>query len=134
MALRPPAPSVGWKGESLVNTPPLFHCFGIVLGALATWTHAGCIIFASEVFDPLAALRAVIIEKSTMLHGVPTMFISELALLEDIDSGKTVKGLSELPLDFSNLRTGIAAGSPGSSTCIAIVLFLRLLTRCNSTR
>jgi acyl-CoA synthetase (AMP-forming)/AMP-acid ligase II len=116
MALRPPSLSMGWKGESLVNTPPLFHCFGIVSGALATWTHAGCLIFASELFDPIAALRAVVIEKSTMLHGVPTMFIAELALLDDMDNGKIVPGLSELKeMDFSNLRTGIAAGSPGAS-------------------
>lgn len=90
MTLRPPSPSEGWKGESLVNVPPLFHCFGIVLGALATWTHGGCIIFASETFDPLQALRAVILEKATMLHGVPTMFISELALLEELDQGGSI--------------------------------------------
>lgn len=112
MALKPPSPQLGWQGESLVNTPPLFHCFGIVLGALAVWTHGGCIIFASEVFDPVQALRAVVVEKATMLHGVPTMYIAELALLKKVDEGQEVPGLSDLELDFTHLRTGIAAGSP----------------------
>ncbi|KAL8291510.1 hypothetical protein RQP46_002488 [Phenoliferia psychrophenolica] len=46
-------------------------------------------------------------------HGVPTMFVAQLALLDRLEKGETVPGLSELPsIDFSHLRTGIAAGSP----------------------
>ncbi|KAM0746277.1 acetyl-CoA synthetase-like protein [Meredithblackwellia eburnea MCA 4105] len=111
MKLRPPAP--GWAGERLANVPPLFHCFGIVLGNMAVWTHGGCIIYPAETFDPTKTLRTVVEEKCTALHGVPTMFVAELALLDMIESGYDVPGLSDLaPLDFSSLRTGIAAGSP----------------------
>ncbi|KAM0789891.1 hypothetical protein ACM66B_006734 [Microbotryomycetes sp. NB124-2] len=103
----------GERGEALVNVPPNFHCFGLVLGNLAFWTHAGCIIFASESFDPALALRAAHVEKATAIHGVPTMFIAELNLLDKLAKNEHVHNLTDLgPLNFSSLRTGIAAGSP----------------------
>lgn len=51
-------------------------------------------------------------EKCTALHGVPTMFLAELALLDELDKGNHVKGLSDLKSTALHLRTGIAAGSP----------------------
>jgi TBC1 domain family member 8/9 len=82
--------------------PPLFHCFGCILGYMATATHGSAIVFPAESFDPLASLRAVQEYKCTALYGVPTMFIAELELLA---SGAVErKGLDRL-------RTGIAAGS-----------------------
>ncbi|KAA8900572.1 acyl-CoA synthetase/AMP-acid ligase-like protein II [Sphaerosporella brunnea] len=82
--------------------PPLFHCFGAVLGYLACTTHGSAIVFPAECFDPVATLRAVQEEQCTALHGVPTMFISELELLES----------GQMPYQgFDKLRTGIAAGS-----------------------
>ncbi|SCV74804.1 BQ2448_7833 [Microbotryum intermedium] len=118
MHLRPPDLKDGWQGERLINAPPFFHCFGLVLGNLAFWTHGGCIIVASESFDATQALRAAYLEKATAIHGVPTMFIVELALLEKLEKGEDVPGLSDLVpsgggrLEFPSLRTGIAAGSP----------------------
>ncbi|PTU25233.1 hypothetical protein P175DRAFT_0451766 [Aspergillus ochraceoroseus IBT 24754] len=82
--------------------PPLFHCFGSVLGYMATATHGSAIVFPTEAFDARAALRAVQEEKCTALYGVPTMFLEELGLLES----------GEIPYEgFQYLRTGIAAGS-----------------------
>lgn len=82
--------------------PPLFHCFGCILGYMATATHGSAIVFPTEAFDPLAALKAVQEEKCTALYGVPTMFLAEL----DLIANKTV------PYEgFQYLRTGIAAGS-----------------------
>src|SRR5664280_3701046 len=57
---------------------PLFHCFGCVLGVLATLTHGATLIMI-EAFDPLLVLAAVQKERATALYGVPTMFIAELA-------------------------------------------------------
>ena len=82
--------------------PPLFHCFGCILGYMASATHGSAIVFPTEAFDPLATLQAVQEEQCTALYGVPTMFIAELELL----SNGTVPTTG-----FSNLRTGIAAGS-----------------------
>ena len=79
---------------------PLYHCFGMVLGVLASVTHGATMIFPSEAFEPLAVLEAVSEERCTALHGVPTMFIAEL---EHADFET---------FDFSHLRTGIMAGAP----------------------
>lgn len=39
--------------------PPLFHCFGCILGYMATATTGAAILFPAEAFDPEATLRAV---------------------------------------------------------------------------
>jgi fatty-acyl-CoA synthase len=95
-------------GERMRFTPadrlcipvPFYHCFGMVLGNLACVTHAATMVIPAEAFDPRKTLEAVQAERCTALHGVPTMFIAELAL-PDFAS-----------FDLSTLRTGIMAGSP----------------------
>ena len=82
--------------------PPLFHCFGCILGYMATATHGSAIVFPSEAFDPKRTLKAVQQEECTALYGVPTMFVAELELL--------ARGEVEYK-GFEHLRTGIAAGS-----------------------
>ncbi|HEY9104990.1 AMP-binding protein [Chitinimonas sp.] len=79
---------------------PLYHCFGMVLGNLACLTHGAAIVYPDEAFDPKAVLEAVVAERCTGLHGVPTMFI---AILGHPDFAQ---------YDLSTLRTGIMAGSP----------------------
>ncbi len=84
--------------ERLLVCVPLFHCFGSVLALCAVITHGATMVMV-ENFDPLMVLASVEKEKCTALHGVPTMFISEL----------------NHPMfnmfDLSSLRTGIMAGS-----------------------
>lgn len=84
--------------------PPLFHCFGLVLGLVAVFTHGGCVVFPSETFKAASVLKAVAEEHCTGLHGVPAMFSAELELHKTVSES----------MDFSSLRTGIAAGSPVS--------------------
>lgn len=79
---------------------PFYHCFGMVMGNLASTSHGSCMVIPGEFFEPAQTLRVVQEEKCTSLYGVPTMFIAELEL-PDIDN-----------YDFSNLRTGIMAGAP----------------------
>ncbi|KAI9932321.1 hypothetical protein ASPWEDRAFT_132360 [Aspergillus wentii DTO 134E9] len=86
--------------DILCCPPPLFHCFGLVLGMLAVVTHGAKIVFPSETFDPKAVLHAISDEKCTALHGVPTMFEAILAVPKPG------------AFDTSNLRTGIIAGAP----------------------
>ena len=78
---------------------PLFHCFGCVLGVLATLTHGATLIMI-EAFDPLLVLAAVQKERASALYGVPTMFIAELS-----------HPMFSM-FDLTSLRTGIMAGSP----------------------
>ena len=79
---------------------PFYHCFGMVMGNLASTSHGACIVIPAPGFDPAATLRAVQDEKCTSLYGVPTMFIAELALPDFAT------------YDLSSLRTGCMAGSP----------------------
>ena len=87
------------EADRLCLPVPLFHCFGCVLGVLATLTHGGALV-PVESFDPVIVLAAVQKEKCTALYGVPTMFIAELA-----------HPMFDL-FDLTSLRTGIMAGSP----------------------
>lgn len=77
---------------------PFFHCFGCVIGTLAIVSVGGTMVPVQE-FNPEEVLRTVEKEKCTALHGVPTMFISELNL----------PNIEEF--DLSTLRTGVMAGS-----------------------
>jgi fatty-acyl-CoA synthase len=79
---------------------PLYHCFGMVLGVLSCVSVGASLVFPSEAFDPATTLKAVSDERCTALHGVPTMFIAELALPNFAD------------YNLSSLRTGIMAGAP----------------------
>jgi len=84
--------------DRLCITVPLFHCFGIVLAVMATFSHGATMVMV-ELFDPLLVLAAVQKERCTALYGVPTMFIAEY-------SHPMFK-----MFDLSSLRTGIMAGS-----------------------
>jgi fatty-acyl-CoA synthase len=79
---------------------PLYHCFGMVMGNLASVTSGATMVYPGEGFDPLATLETIEQEKCTTLYGVPTMFIAEL---DHPDFAK---------FDLSSLRTGIMAGAP----------------------
>lgn len=79
--------------------PPLFHCFGLVMGFLASVAHGSSIVFPSDQFRADLALDAVYHEKCTALLGVPTMFV---AMLET----NKQKGYQ-----INTVRTGLAAGS-----------------------
>jgi fatty-acyl-CoA synthase len=57
-------------------------------------------VFPAPVYDPLSTLKAVQDERCTALHGVPTMFVTEL---DHPDFAS---------FDLSALRTGIIAGAP----------------------
>ena len=87
------------EADRVCLTVPLFHCFGLVLGVMAIFTH-GATVVALESFDPLLALASVQKERCTAIYGVPTMFIAEL------------NHPMFAMFNLSSLRTGIMAGSP----------------------
>ena len=88
--------------DILCCPPPLFHCFGLVLGLLAVLTHGAKVVYPSEVFSAPAVLQSLLAEQCTALHGVPAMFDTLLSLPEARD----------LTHDRLRLRTGIIAGAP----------------------
>lgn len=84
--------------DRLCITVPLFHCFGCVLGVMASITNDTTMVFVDH-FHPTRVLNVLDAEKCTAFHGVPTMFIS---MMQHPDFKK---------YDLSQLRTGIMAGS-----------------------
>jgi fatty-acyl-CoA synthase len=97
-----------WVGERMRLTHrdrlcipvPFYHCFGMVMGNLACVTHGATMVLPAPHFSPLQTLEAVVKERCTALHGVPTMFVAEL------DHPRFNE------FDLSPLRTGIMAGAP----------------------
>ena len=93
--------SMGFTDQDRLCIPvPLYHCFGMVMGNLACLTHGATAVYPNDGFDPLLTLQTVQDERCTALHGVPTMFITEL---DHPQFGE---------FDLSTLRTGIMAGAP----------------------
>ena len=78
---------------------PFYHCFGMVIGNIACTTHGATMVIPNDSFDATKTLEAVEKEKCTSLYGVPTMFISELYVLD------------KQTYDLSSLRTGVMAGA-----------------------
>jgi fatty-acyl-CoA synthase len=97
-----------FTGRTLHLTPadricvpvPLYHCFGMVLGNLASVTSGAAVVYPADSFDVEAVLDAVVAEGCTALYGVPTMFIS------------LINHPALARADTRSLRTGIMAGSP----------------------
>ena len=85
--------------DKLCIPVPLYHCFGMVLGTLLCVTTGSTAVFPSAAFDPKETLKTIEQQGCTALHGVPTMFITELELP---DFSK---------YNLSSLRTGIMAGA-----------------------
>lgn len=88
------------RDDRVVLPVPFFHCFGMVIGFLAIFSHGASAIIPSPGFDPEKSLAAAADEQATSLYGVPTMFIAELDHPRFAD------------FDLSHLRTGVMAGSP----------------------
>ena len=79
---------------------PMYHCFGCVIGTLAM-VNTGCaLVMPAPQFDPRATLAAIAAERTTIIYGVPAMFIAELEHPEFST------------FDLTSLRGGIMAGAP----------------------
>jgi fatty-acyl-CoA synthase len=87
-------------GDRICIPVPFYHCFGCVLGILCATVHGAAMIIPDDSFHSEATLRAIDVEKATVLYGVPTMFISQL------------QHPNFAKYNLSSLRTGIMAGSP----------------------
>lgn len=84
--------------DKVLTCVPLFHCFGCVLSLCSVITHGSTMVMVED-FDPLKVLASIHAERATMLYGVPTMFIAELA-----------HPMFDM-FDLTSLRSGIMAGA-----------------------
>ncbi|KAK0203997.1 hypothetical protein DFS33DRAFT_1384269 [Desarmillaria ectypa] len=103
----------------LNNALSVGRCMHLTDQDLVSWSYGAGIVYPSEIFDPVAIVNAIIEEKCTALHGVPTHFLGVLAEIDD----RRARGKEP---DTRSLRTGIAAGSP-----IPIALMQELITKLN---
>lgn len=87
--------------DLIVVPPPLFHCFGCVLGYMATATTGAAILFPSPAFDPNATIKMCVEHDATGLYGVSTMLV---AVLEALEAGVVDRAPRRL-------TKGIVAGS-----------------------
>ncbi|MEL7466887.1 MAG: AMP-binding protein [Pseudomonadota bacterium] len=87
-------------GEALCIPVPFYHCFGMVLGNLASTAYGVKMVFPGEGFDPLETLMALEAEGCNGVHGVPTMF---QAMVDHPEFKR---------FNLRGLRTGIMAGAP----------------------
>lgn len=79
---------------------PLYHCFGMVMGALGAVSKGAAMVFPGEAFEAKLTLEALSLEKCTAVYGVPTMFV---AMLDELGKGQ---------YDLGHMRTGVMAGAP----------------------
>ncbi|KAL2071964.1 hypothetical protein VTL71DRAFT_11307 [Oculimacula yallundae] len=86
-------------GDTLCCAPPLFHCFGLVVGLMAAFTSGAATAFAGRDFDPVGVVDLLVTERCTALHAVPTMYIA------------IMKQMNKLGITIDTLRTGVAAGA-----------------------
>ncbi|KEZ41998.1 hypothetical protein SAPIO_CDS6390 [Scedosporium apiospermum] len=89
--------------------PPLFHCFGLVVGFLSSLSHGCAIVFPSDNFDAKKVVDAVMSEDATIILSVPTMFMAQLEVMAK--SGQKPR----------RLRAGLSAGAALSVSLIAKV-------------
>ncbi|KAI0037148.1 acyl-CoA synthetase [Vararia minispora EC-137] len=97
-------------------------CSRLVLGNLAVWSQGGTIVYPSEIFNPPAIVDALISQRCTALHGVPTHF---LGVLTEVERRQKLGHV----MDFSRLRTGIAAG-----TSVPIEIMKQAIDKLNLTQ
>lgn len=86
------------KEDEMCLALPLFHCFGLSVGFLASLYKGFCIHLLSRV-NTSYILKCIDEYKITILNGVPTMFLA------------LINNQSRNEYDVSSLKSGIIAGS-----------------------
>ncbi|MDX1494014.1 MAG: AMP-binding protein [Longimicrobiales bacterium] len=86
-------------GDRVVGISAFFHVYGLASGLLGSML-AGSAIVLQDDEDAAATLDAVERHRATVHFGIPTLFVSELTLLE------------ERSADVDSLRLAVVAGAP----------------------
>ncbi|KAK4458287.1 hypothetical protein QBC42DRAFT_308718 [Cladorrhinum samala] len=106
--------------DRIVCPPPLFHCFGSILGYMATATTGAAIMFPSPAFDPASSMEMATnpLYGATGLYGVSTIINTNLR--KGIAAGSSIpeplmnRIISKLGLDQLVICYGMTETSPVS--------------------
>ncbi|KAF7593974.1 Acyl-CoA synthetase member 2 mitochondrial [Aspergillus hancockii] len=77
----------------------MFHSFGLIVGLICSIAYGSTIVYPSRDFDAQAVVDALVRERCTVLHGVPTMFV---AILQQLQHRGT---------EIKTVRTGMVGGA-----------------------
>jgi acyl-CoA synthetase (AMP-forming)/AMP-acid ligase II len=96
------------EDDRVVGVSALFHVFGLGPGLLST-AVAGAALVLEDGPDAGRMLDLVSRHRATVLYGVPTLFVAELA-----EQGRQ-------PRDLSSLRLAVAAGAPAGDELVRLI-------------
>lgn len=85
---------------------PLFHCFGCVLGTVASVMHQGTCVFPYLGYNALDSLKGIEKYKCTVVYGTPTMYVD---MLHNFKLQKC---------DISSIRQAVIGGSPAIESLV----------------
>ncbi|GFW24646.1 medium-chain acyl-CoA ligase ACSF2, mitochondrial [Trichonephila clavipes] len=85
---------------------PLFHCFGCVLGTLASVMYQGTCVFPSIGFNAETSLKVIEKYKCTVIYGTPTMYVD---MLHNFKLQK---------YDISSIKQAVIGGSPAIESLV----------------
>ncbi|GFT22810.1 medium-chain acyl-CoA ligase ACSF2, mitochondrial [Nephila pilipes] len=85
---------------------PLFHCFGCVVGTVASVIYQGACVFPYLGFNAVASLKAIEEYKCTVVYGTPTMYVD---MLHNFKLQKC---------DVSSINQVIIGGSPAIESLV----------------
>lgn len=93
------------EGDRVVGISAFFHVYGLACGLLGSLL-AGAALVLQDDEDAEATLDAVERHRATVHYGIPSLFVSELALL------------GERSRDLDSLRLAVVAGAPVSDELV----------------
>ncbi|KAJ9598580.1 hypothetical protein L9F63_010709, partial [Diploptera punctata] len=92
---------------------PLFHCFGNVLGLLASLCYGSALVLPGPSFNIAESLRAIEEESCTLIYGTPTMFVDFIAKAKESNR------------KLNSLEMALVAGAPIDA--LINLLFVQIL-------
>ncbi|GFG40504.1 hypothetical protein Cfor_06516 [Coptotermes formosanus] len=99
------------KAHRICLQVPFFHCFGNVLGIIASLLHGATIVLPGASFKAEESVKAVQQQRCTIMYGTPTMFVDVLAVAKKTNNFNT-----------ETLEMGLGAGALFSKELIEDLL------------